>query len=266
MEIKEYIESGILEAYALGACSENESREVEEMCARNPEVKIELGKIQQAINGYASMYGKLPKVAVKEKIFAKIDLLNDSKKETKIIHLPLKKYQYAIAAILTLFILSVIGNIILYNKYKASNEQLISLNAEKTFLSENMKVNQVKIDKMNVDIGVLTDLSVMKVMMKGVEKSPESLVLAYWNKESKELFIQIKKLPMPAKGKQYQLWAIVDGKPQDAGMITMTEGDSSLHKMKDFSSSQAFAITLEKEGGSAAPTLSDIYVMGQVSL
>jgi len=264
MNTKEYIESGILESYALGLCNESESREVEELCTKYPEFKTELDKIQLAINSYASMYAKSPKEELKEKVFAKLDLLNRNEHVT--IPLAMRRYQFAIAASVILFALSVIGNIILYNKYRATNEQLISLNVEKTLLSANMKVSQVKLDKMNSDMAILTDPRIVKVMMKGVEKSPESMVLAYWNKESKELFIQIKKLPMPVQGKQYQLWAIVDGKPQDAGMITMTEGDSTLHKMKDFSSSQAFAITLEKEGGSPVPTLSDLYVMGQVSL
>ena len=84
------------------------------------------------------------------------------------------------------------------------------------------------------------------------------------NKKSKEVFIELHKLPKPETGKQYQLWAIVDGKPVDAGMITMTEGDTSLHRMKDFESAQAFAITLEKEGGVPSPTLSELYVLGSI--
>jgi anti-sigma-K factor RskA len=101
-------------------------------------------------------------------------------------------------------------------------------------------------------------------MMKGVAKSPESMAMVYWNTESKEVFIELKSLPVPEEGKQYQLWAIVDGKPVDAGMITLSEEESSLHRMKDFESAQAFAITLEKQGGSPTPTLSEMYVMGSV--
>ncbi len=88
--------------------------------------------------------------------------------------------------------------------------------------------------------------------------------MVYWNKASKEVFIEIKNLPVPEAGKQYQLWAIVNGKPVDAGMITLTQGDSSLHKMKNFDAVQAFAITLEKEGGSPSPTLTEMYVMGAI--
>jgi anti-sigma-K factor RskA len=268
MNSKEYIESGILESYALGLCSAEEAREVEALCAKSPEIKAELEHVQHAINSYASMYSKAPKAIIKQNIFDEIDKLETSspQQEEKVIALPVNRYRFLIAASLTLFALSFIGNIIIYNKYQSANDQIIALNLEKSLLADNMKTNQVKLENMNKDMTILTDPMVEKVMMKGVEKSPESMAMIYWNKASKEVFIEIKKLPMPEVGKQYQLWAIVDGKPVDAGMITMTEGDSSLHKMKDFPTAQAFAITLEKQGGNPSPTLTEMYVMGAVSL
>jgi anti-sigma-K factor RskA len=62
-------------------------------------------------------------------------------------------------------------------------------------------------------------------------------------------------------GKQYQLWAIVDGKPVDAGMIGDCEG---LCKMKVIDHAEAFAVTLENAGGSPAPTLTAMFVLGKV--
>jgi hypothetical protein len=50
-------------------------------------------------------------------------------------------------------------------------------------------------------------------------------------------------LPAPALGKQYQLWAIVDGKPVDAGIISLQKEIYKIQKMKSFGSAQAFAIT-----------------------
>jgi anti-sigma-K factor RskA len=271
MDIKAYIESGILESYALGICTEQEQHEVEKLCAQYPEIKIELEQVQQAINDYSTLYSKNPQPIIKQHIFDEIDQLeqkNKPKIETKIIALNNNNnpYKFAIAASLILFALSFIGNIIIYNKYKSANDEVIALNQEKNQLADNFKTNQVKLEIMNKDMAVIANPMVQKVMMKGVAKSPESMAMIYWNTQSKEVFIEIKKLPMPDAGKQYQLWAIVDGKPVDAGMITMTEGDSSLHKMKDFNTAQAFAITLEKEGGSPTPTLTEMYVMGAVSL
>jgi hypothetical protein len=38
-----------------------------------------------------------------------------------------------------------------------------------------------------------------------------------------------------------------------------------VQKMKTFGSADAFAITLEKSGGSPAPTMSELYVLGKTS-
>ncbi len=48
---------------------------------------------------------------------------------------------------------------------------------------------------------------------------------------------------------QYQLWAIVDNQPVDAGMLEMDKGHMMV-KMKNIPRAQLFAITLEQEGGS----------------
>ncbi len=265
MDIKSYIESGILESYVLGFCNEKERSEVELLCAKHAELKAELDHIQESINNYASMHGKTPRPIVKQQIFDEIDKL-EQKTDAKIIPLPVQNYRIAIAATITLFALSFVANIIIYSKYKLASEQLLTLNEEKRQLAENVNTTRLKLESLSNDKAVIADPMVQKIMMKGVAKSPESLTMVYWNKVSKEVFIEIKNLPAPETGKQYQLWAIVDGKPVNAGMITLTAGDSSLHKMKPFEAPQAFAITLEKQGGSANPTLTEMYVMGAVGL
>ncbi|MES2559525.1 MAG: anti-sigma factor [Bacteroidota bacterium] len=263
MDSKAYIESGILETYALGMCSDEEAHQVEAMCSQYPEVKAELTEIQDAINGYATAHGKAPKASTRDFVLNEIAALEESVQYAKPT-IPLFNSRLAVAASLILLSLSLIGNIFFYNRWRSANNEVIALNTEKQQLAANFKSNQVKLETMNNDMAVITNPYTMKVMMKGVEKSPNSMAMIYWNKQSKEVFIELKSLPIPEQGKQYQLWAIVDGKPVDAGMITMKEGDSSLHKMRDFESAQAFAITLEKEGGNPSPTLTEMYVMGAV--
>lgn len=264
MDNKAYIETGILESYALGMCNADEAMQVEKMCAQYPEIQTELTKIQESINEYALLHSKTPHTETREKILSKImdNEIQTNISTTSII--PLFSNRLAIAASILLFSLSLIGNILLYTKYRLAKDEVITLNTEKQQLASNINANQVSMETMNKNMALLTHPNTIKVVMKGVEKSPTSMAMIYWNTQSKEVFIELKSLPMPEQGKQYQLWAIVDGKPVDAGIITMQDGDSSLHKMKDFESAQAFAITLENEGGSINPTLTQMYVMGAV--
>ncbi len=93
-------------------------------------------------------------------------------------------------------------------------------------------------------------------------KKTDFFTTAFWNKNTKEVFITVNKLPIAGTGKQYQLWAIVDGKPVDAGMID--NNCTTICKMKNIPNAQAFAITLEQSGGSPAPTMEQLYVLGEV--
>jgi anti-sigma-K factor RskA len=67
---------------------------------------------------------------------------------------------------------------------------------------------------------------------------------------------------------QYQLWAIVDGKPFDAGLLIETktaDNKYNIQKMKSFGKAEAFAITLEKKGGSATPSMDKMYVISKTT-
>ena len=56
---------------------------------------------------------------------------------------------------------------------------------------------------------------------------------------------------------------MVDGKPVDAGVFDLNAGPG-MFKMKNIPRAQAFAITLEKKGGSPTPSLDKLYVLGKV--
>jgi hypothetical protein len=54
---------------------------------------------------------------------------------------------------------------------------------------------------------------------------------------------------------------LVDGKPLDAGVVEDLPG---ICQLKTIQRAQAFAITLEKMGGSPTPTLTQMFVLGNV--
>jgi hypothetical protein len=95
-------------------------------------------------------------------------------------------------------------------------------------------------------------------------KSPESAVSAFWNHQTKEVLLDVQRLPPAPAGKQYQLWSIVDGVPVAIGMLDIHFEGKVLRMKPADSGSVAFAITLEKTGGSTAPTMEEMYVMGKI--
>jgi|SRR5665213_4000464 len=73
MTTKEYIDSGILEIYAMGTASDSEREEVEMMAAANPEIRQEIGAITDALENYALAHSITPSPIVKPLLMATID-------------------------------------------------------------------------------------------------------------------------------------------------------------------------------------------------
>ena len=274
MNVKEFISSGLLEAYVLGAASDAERKEVEQMIALHPEVKAELEAIEDTMFAYAQRNAVEPPAGVKEKILKEITstprVSSVSNKE------PLREYRiepaiiepkkaerninvYAIAASLLLLV-SLPVNIYLYMRLSSNESKMSAMLDKQNALTKSIQDSALAYLAMRNEHYVLNDPMFKMIELKGLKASPDSKALACWCPDSKELYFSPEKLPAAPKGMQYQLWAIVDGKPVDAGMIKM---DSGLQKMKLIANASAFAVTLEKEGGSDAPH-GDMYVMGTI--
>ncbi len=80
MNIKEFIESGILEQYVLGTTGNEESQEVERMASAHPEVRIELEKISETFEDIANANAKKPGRSIKPFLLATIDYMERMEK------------------------------------------------------------------------------------------------------------------------------------------------------------------------------------------
>lgn len=270
MNIQEYISSGILESYVMGLTTPAESAEVERLAAAHPEIKAELEEIRSAIEGYATAHEKTPPAQVKEKVMTAI-AAQEKAGSGKVIDIraaensPARSSRfstYAAAAAIALLLVSGIFNYIFYSRWKSTQDSLASITAEKEYIAQQFQAEQASNKMMSEQMAVMKDPQNRMVRLKGMEIAPTSMATIYWNPASKDVYLAVNNLPAAPEGMQYQLWAIVDGKPVDAGMIDMNA--PGLHKMKSFENAQAFAVTLEKAGGSPTPNLAAMYVMGSV--
>jgi len=271
---KEYISSGVLESYVLGSATEQERLEVERIARLYPEVQEEIVAIQDALNEYALTHQQQPPAALKQKIWSKLQdidvapVRSEVKQGAKIVSInsaPSFNFQRLLAAAsVTLLIGSTALNVMLYSELKNTEESLTALNAEKEFFAQQFKVQSTSLQQTQEEMAFLTQPSTRVINLKGVPKFSDALATAYWNTSTHDLYLKINNLPAPPSEMQYQLWAIVDGKPVDAGVFDLADNNVILQKMKSFNSAQAFAVTLEKKGGSVAPNLDAMYVIGNV--
>lgn len=262
MNKEEIISSGLLELYALGIASPEEAMVVE-TCLRNyPELREELNSIEDTMEQYAQGNSITPSSKLKENVFYSITDFNESNFQTKpvssgrVYQIP-PFFKLMAAVVIALLVVNVVLTWTYYNKYQSSQNKL-DLAYEKIGAQE--KSNEA----MASDMDVITNKYSQPVVLKGTPKSPESVAKIFWMKNSGDVFIDASNLPETPENKQYQLWAIVDGKPVDAGMIETKKGKYYIQKMKSFGQAQAFAITLEKTGGSTSPTMDEMVVISSM--
>jgi anti-sigma-K factor RskA len=251
---QEYISSGIVESYVLGLASDEERRGFEQMCRQYPEVLAARTAFELALEKQAMENSITPPAGLKSKIFTQLD----SSSSAKVIAMQpavvksMNWLKYAAAACVILLAGSIYLNISLSNKNKSLQNNYDNTVAE---LSDVKKDFQILQDNPNVKMA----------SMKGLEASPASYATVYWDTASQDVYLMINNMPKPASDKQYQLWAFLDGKPIDMGLIEITEKPLQLYRLKKAQAAQAFAITLEKKGrNDVSKPGGDIYVMGNL--
>ena len=269
MEIKDIISSGLLEAYALGIATPEESQQVEQWLAKYPEVASEFNDIQQGLENYAMASAQAPSPAVKEKIFSNIQsspvrkVQVDLPGKSKVIMIAPFWRKLAAASII-LLIGSLILNMVYVNKYRDANRQFAEANDAYLKTKNELALQTDKLEAMDRDMSVVQNKYSQPVSLNGLPTAPDAAAKIFWMKNTGEVFIDPSNLPAPPAGKQYQLWGIVDGKPVDGGMILYGEkGKYHIQKMKTFGKAEAFAVTLEDEGGHPQPK-GQMYVLGKM--
>ena len=305
-EARTYIESGILELYVLGDLSLQERNEVEVMAAKYPEIRQEILAIEIAIEKHAQHYAVQPSEGLADKIISKLDtkdqaiktakvtvkvdtaqevldFIERAKETSKVAPLntntqqlnnnyydaKIRKLYIALAACAALLVISLAALFSTRNELGNAKNEIIALNLDK----QKFATEASYLKESNTDLQKITDMANdpdwKTVKLAGTAMDPKAKMIVYWHKTGQHVMVDNSKMQLPANDQnhQYQLWALVDGKPVDLGVFD-AKADSAhiLLKMKEINGAQAFAVTLEKRGGSATPTMTQMIVMGGVSI
>lgn len=261
MNAQEYIESGIIDAYVLGGLSAEENLEVEKYAETYPEIAEEIKQAHFVLEQIALKNAVTPPSFLKDKLF---DIINNEPTTTKTKKVSMFNIgTWSIAA--SWFVGLVFGGLAIYyrSQWKNSEQKLIALETQNKELANSYNLTKFGYEKATNQLSSLSDTSLKLVALKQLENKPFATAQVFWSKSKEDVYLSARYLPSAPEGKQYQLWAIVDGKPVDAGVVPST-GIPELFKMKNIGNASAFAITIEPLGGSVSPTLEAMCVMGGV--
>lgn len=283
MNIKEYISTGIVESYVFGLVNDQEKEEFERMCAAHAEVKEARDSFEWKLEQQSLANAVAPPPNLRSRIFSELEIEKDKLNRSSNLasrtladqEMPEKtpviimggRMRYVAAASVILLVASTILNFYFFNQYKSFSAKYDGLVAQNAELAHSEKALQTSNEEYQSAFDKLRDpsMSIIKMAGDAVPSSPDpaSMATVYWNTRTKDVFLFVNNMPIPASDKQYQLWAIVNGVPVDAGVFDLQKG-VPIVTMKNIPTAQAFAITLEKKGGSTTP-LGQMYVLGKVS-
>lgn len=272
-EIRSYIESGILELYASGDLNPDERLEVEAMLAKHPELKVELAEIEKSLEKYAKSYSIEPSFNLRDKVLGSLSNENNiinTPANPEIFTLPPRQqdsfFRYAFAASVTLLIMSFAALVFLYSQLQDSKQQVAVLQTSNQQFSSRVNFMNEQLSDKELALGVLRNPEFKMVKLAGTKQAPKASMMVAFNPVKKEVMIDMASMKMPANDTehQYQLWALVDGKPVDLGVFDMKADDDGMIRMKAVENAQAFAVTLERRGGSNSPTMEQMMAMGVI--
>lgn len=267
MDTKEYIASGILESYVLGGTSPDETAEVEQMIIKHPEIAAEVEALRMAVEDFAWQNAVEPPASLRARVLQALEALNETQANPQ----PAAptpgvfgQNRWMIAASWALLVLSALANVVLFNRWQSTETQLADLQSESQIIAQQLNVSKASYLAANQEIELLRNPAVKTIPLKGTPDAPEASAVVYWNTAKSEVYLSALNLPATTSQQQYQLWAIIDGKPVDAGVFDLS---TNVLKLKDIKGAVAFAISLEAKGGSSteAGPKGKVYVMGAVS-
>ena len=289
---QEIIESGRLEQYALGELNPAARAEVEAQASRYPEVRAELDALLAGLDVYAEAHAITPPAGMRERVLGRVlaeigtaaptapaaapapevPTMRVSASNPHVASAatppaasPARSSGWAIAASVAL-LLSLVGNALLYTNLQQTRSDLAIALGEQTRFANATQVMERRLSTTQEQLHVLRSPDEYKlVALAGTPAHPAARARVLFNKVAHRVYVDVAQLPPLPPGKQYQLWALDQGKPVDAGVLTAatTAGDG-LQQMKDVASAQAFAMTVEPTGGSAGPTLDTMTVIGNI--
>ena len=161
----------------------------------------------------------------------------------------------------------VIGFGFQYFQLNESQTTIEQLSTEKSTMQKSIVDLELEKQEAEKVLAIVRDNNNIQVALGGQEVAPNAFAKAYYNKETKEVYIDASGLPSPPEGKVYQVWGLkLDPlTPKSIGLLdNFVANSTKLFKVDKAEDAEAFGITLEPAGGSESPTLEQLYTLGKV--
>lgn len=257
MDVKSLIESGLLEAYALGECTPEERALLERMLREHPELRAELEAVERVLEQVAQAYAVSPPPELKARILeqARAEALPSrppKPSETGRLWRPLLGWAAALA----------LGAVLAWQlREKATLAERVQALEQQAANCETRLQQQGRLQAI---VDLLRDRNTRAIVLSDVSGGSAAKITAtvWHNPVRAETVLDINTLPAPPPGRYFQCWAIVAGQPVSMGMVNF-RGSDAFQTLPFRPDAQAFAISAEDNpNGNPAPT--QVVLVGKI--
>lgn len=248
MDIQSFIQSGLLESYALGQCTPEERVLVEEMLSKYQEARTELEGIEQALEKYANAQTVPPPPGLKERIMEEIDRIGMPSTLT-VDKTMYRVYQAAVAAVFLL--LGTTGYLWFQKTQSDTNQE--NLQKQVAQLQQELSASLTRNASCREIVDFIRKPETKAFKMDNKKDAP-AFVFHNTTTSNCTALLDVAALPTQLTGKYLQFWALVDGKPVSMGMIQM-DAESGFQAFPCVENAAGFAVSVEdKKDGNPIPT------------
>ncbi|MDD7887062.1 anti-sigma factor [Flavivirga sp. 57AJ16] len=266
MDIKAYIESGILELYVAGTLSKKENKEVYNLMQQHPEILQEVLEIESAIIKLTASASQLKNNDSLQNIKQALGFnINDG---SKVISITKPKYNWLTYSGWAASIILALGLLWTINQNNQLRSDIQISETQQSLLETQIANSKNSLIEAKNLISVLRDNNITQVPLAGQGHFADTYAKVYWDKNSQRIFLDVLGLPEPPEGKVYQVWSLKLSPltPTSLGTIdNFITDENKIFEIENVNESEAFGITLEPAGGSESPTMEQLYTLGVVT-
>lgn len=253
-KITTFLNSDLLEKYLIGETTSAETEMVETYISKYPEVQ----------NAYSTLQDNLEIVAKSNAVEAPKSILTnilDELDETPVIKLNQaekkykKWYKYGVAASVAALVFAVTSFTFYSQNQKLSRENQVVVD-EIFDLRSDIDENNEMLSKVMRQLLRLNNPETEKYIIKGNERAKDLKTVAYINAKDKTSMIDVVSLPQLPEEQCYQIWAEVQDKMVNLGILNET--DRQLKAIPYTENALGLNITIEPKGGNTSATLDNL--------
>jgi len=241
-EVHDFLESGLLDKYLIGATTVSETNKVEAYIAKHQDIKEEYEILQVQLELAARSNAINPPSHTLNAIVKTID-------NQTVVQLPTQRktpFWFSVAASVTALIFAG-SSYMFYNQNKSLLDENNTIVEEVFDLRNDINKNNDKLDNVMRQLMKLNNPETQKYVLRGNERAKDLKTVAYINPIEKSSLIDVVSLPELSEEQCYQMWANLQDRMVNLGILDIN--DRKLQSVPYIKDALSLSITIEPKGG-----------------